>query len=275
MSYKSSLDLIYFFHDAILASFVVGLVLGIVGVYLHLRRNIFLAAVLPQVAGCGFVIANALGMSEILGGTFTLLFFILVIAFQNKSWEKLGITKECVIGAGFVLAVAVNIIVASIIAKETHSAELMAKGSILTITCYDLYKLVIIGIPIVGALIFLRKRFFLVYLDPECALTQGYNTDLYEGVFYILISIVIMITVKSAGAVASFSLLLFAPLTALAISKKSYYIFIISGIIGGLSSIIGVLLAILLDLPAGPMIILNSCIIWLITMIIVRITKVI
>ncbi len=250
-------ELLAFFHDALLVAMVAGFLLGALGVFLHLRRSLFLGAALPQVAGLGFILAMAAHLPPWLGALGVVFGFVGLLAWQGAE-EAGGCTAEAVIGLSFVTAMAVSVLVTALTGTETHGLELLLKGSVLTSTCQDLHRLVGIGLPWLLVLFLLRRRLVLISLDPEMARTLGIPVRPYEVGLFFGASVAIVLTLQAAGAMACFGLLLLPGLGALAVAGTIRGVFAWAAALGTIGAVGGVGIALAWDLPAGPTMVVTS-----------------
>jgi len=258
----SFMELVGFFHDAIIIALLIGAILGPVGLFLHLRGSLFLGAALPQFAGFSFVAASVLSIPEWISASITIVGFAVVAAF--KPLRKFdGMTMEAMIGLGYTVAMGGIVLLLALTKAEAHAAELLLKGSILAATCRDTQLLACFGIPLVLLLYIFRRRFFLISLDPETAGTMGIRTGIYEIVLFIALGLAITLTLTEAGAMACFGFLLLPQLIALTLCRRVGALFLTSMAAGVAGALGGVCLALKADLPAGPAMILALLCLWL------------
>ncbi|RCK79069.1 MAG: Zinc ABC transporter, inner membrane permease protein ZnuB [Candidatus Ozemobacter sibiricus] len=251
------LDLLSFFHDALLVAMVAGFLLGAMGVFLHLRRSLFLGAALPQVAGLGFILAMAVHLPAWLGALVVVAGFVGLLTWRGAG-EAGGFTAEAAIGLGFVAAMAGSVLVTALTGTETHGLELLLKGSVLTSTCQDLHRLVGFGLPWLLVLLLMRRRLVLISLDPEMARAMGIPVRPFEVALFFGASVAIILTLQAAGAMACFGLLLLPGLGALAVASTVRGVFVWAAGLGMIGAVGGVAAALAWDLPAGPAMVVAS-----------------
>src|SRR3990170_452310 len=120
-----------FLQTALIASLVVGAVCAYLGVYVVLRRIVFVGAALAQVSSAGVGLAMLAGqnpslvsLAMTLGG---------VAAFSVKSKDR-RTTQESLIGIGYAVASALAVLfVAKSAQGEAHMLDVLS-GNILTVT---------------------------------------------------------------------------------------------------------------------------------------------
>lgn len=260
-------ELFAFFHDAILVALLTGAILGPAGLFLHLRRSLFLGAALPQIAGFGFVLASLLGIPNGVSAGATILLFAVAAVWKPLGRGR-GMVLESGIAFGYTVAMAGTVLLLAMTSAEGHAAELLLKGSVLASTCRDTQLLALCGVPLVLVLFLLRRRLYLVSLDPETAKTLGIRVVAYEVLLFTVLGAAITLTLGEAGALACFGFLLFPGLAALAICRQVGSMFLFSATIGVLGAGGGVTLALWRDLPAGPAMVMALVLLWVLARII-------
>lgn len=255
-------ELFAFFHDAILVALLTGAILGPAGLFLHLRRSLFLGVALPQLAGFSFVLATVLTIPSWVSAGGTILLFA-VFAGLKPLRERDGLTLETGIAFGYTVSMAGVVLLLAMTNAEGHAAELLLKGSVLASTCRDTQVLAWFGVPLVLALFLCRRRLYLVSLDPETARTLGIRVALYETFLFTVLGAAITLTLTEAGALACFGFLLFPGLAAQSLCRRVGPMFAVAGAVGVLGAGLGLTLALARDLPAGPSMVVALVVVWL------------
>lgn len=259
---ESFTELAKFFWLAFAVVACSGAALAVAGIYLHQRRGLFLGAALPQIAGFGLVLMSLSGAGEALSVLVVLAFCTAFLAWkpdQNHS----GVTLEAFIGTGFVVAMAGSLLALSLTHAEAHGQELLFKGSILAASPDDLMMTMFLSLPLALLLIALRRRFLLVNLIPLQAQISGIKVRTYELFQFFLLSAIIVINLKTLGAMATFGFLLFPCLSAISLTTCVSGIFWLAPTIAFAAGLAGIALAIVFDLPAGPSLIFLLALSWL------------
>lgn len=258
-------ELFSFFHDAIWVALLTGAILGPVGLFLHLRRSLFLGAALPQLAGFSFVLATAVGVPVWMSAVVTILAFALFAAYKPLRAAD-GLTLEALIALGYTVSMAGIVLLLALTQAEAHAAELLLKGSVLAATCRDTQLLAWFGVPLLGVLYVLRRILYLVSLDPETARTMGISVWRYEVLLFLALGLAITLTLTEAGALACFGFLLIPALGALALCRQVSSMFLVSAVFGILGGLGGLSLALVRDLPAGPSMVAVLLAMWLLAL---------
>ncbi len=241
-----------FMQKALIVGLITGSFFSFLGVYVVLRRIVFVGIALSQIAATGFAFGFLLGVNPAVSSM--VLTLIGIIFFSVQQVEK-KIPKESVIGLTYALASSLGILfVAKSAQAETHILNLLS-GNILTVTNSQIYFVMIIFcIAWVLQYLFYRQ-FIFVSFDQETASTSGLNTSWWNFLFYFILGFTISIGMETTGVLLTFAYLVVPAITALIFTQKMKNVFIVSITTGLFSTFIGLYLSFKLDLPSSPTII--------------------
>jgi ABC-type Mn2+/Zn2+ transport system permease subunit len=252
----------FLLRNSIYISVLVGIVCPLVGVYLVLRRLIFMGVAMPQISSCGIAFAFALQAWGImphvhenehqlaLAGSmlFTLPTILLLSCFVRRSDGAM----EGRLGTLYALAGAWSILLLVTNPLGEHGLLDMLKGEIIAVSHTDLRRTAITFLAVGLALIVFKKEFLLVSFDREMALTLKKNVRFWDAFLFLLIGATISMAVLSVGPLVSFGFLLIPPLTAHLLAHNMRQFAVLSSGTGGVTALIGFYIAYRWDLPVGP-----------------------
>ena len=252
----------FLLRNSVYISLLVGLVCPLVGVYLVLRRLIFMGVALPQISSCGIAFAFALQAWGVLahlhasehalaflGAT---LFTIPTIIFLSLLVRRGRGSVEARLGTVYVLAGAWSILLLT----TNPSGELglldVLKGEIVAISDADIGWTAATFCAVILLIFAFAKEFLLVSFDREMAVTLQKNVILWDALLFLLIGVTISMAVLSVGPLVAFGFLLIPPLTAhLFVRNMRQFALVASGV-GGVSALAGFYIAYRWDYPVGP-----------------------
>ena len=252
----------FLLRNSIYISLLVGLVCPLVGVYLTLRRLIFMGVALPQVSSCGIAFAFSLQawgviphMHEhehslaFIGST---LFTLPTILLLSVLMRRGGGSVEARLGTVYVLAGAWSILLLVTNPLGEHGLLDMLKGEIISVSNADLRRtLATFGVVVLIFFLF-RKEFLLVSFDREMAITLKKNVVFWDALLFLVIGLTISMAVLSVGPLVAFGFLLIPPLIAHLFARNMLQFALIASGIGGVSAFVGFCLAYKWDYPVGP-----------------------
>jgi zinc transport system permease protein len=248
-----------------------GAICGFTGVYVVLRRMVFISATLTQVSGLGVVLAFYL--QSVAAGTFiglvspfyfTIAITCIAAVFFSLNRDFFPITLEGIIGFGFLIAGALTIIIGDRIPQGSHQIDNILFGSAVVVDRLDM-----IFVPVVTLISFiLHKLFFkdfvFVSIDSELAELYRYPVRMINVSMFLILGTVVAVTTRALGALTVFSLLALPALTSLYLTERLKYVFIISTIIGIISASVGYFISFIFSMPTGASVVLTGSVIFIV-----------
>ncbi|MDX1950852.1 MAG: metal ABC transporter permease [Verrucomicrobiota bacterium] len=272
----------FLLRNSVYVSVLVGLISPILGIFLVLRRLIFLGIALPQVSSTGIAFALAL---HILAGhdspihdaseqtmafvgslSFTLV-AVIVLAVMERRGRGL---VEGRLGTLYVVATALSVLMLAKCPQAERGWLNLLKGELVALSLRDLVTTSIAFVIVCSVLFLFGRILLLVSYDREMAITLGKRPLVWDLVLYLLLGTTISVSVLSVGPMIAFGFLIIPPLTAHRIASSMKQLFLLSSLIGGLSAIVGFWIAYHFDLPVGPTDISFLAAIYLVTVIFTR-----
>jgi len=252
----------FLLRNSVYMSLLVGLVCPLVGVYLVVRRLIFMGVALPQISSCGIAFAFALHAWGIVphfeGSEHSLAFagssaFTLTAILVLSTLERRGRGFiEGAIGTVYVLAGAWSILLLVKNPYGEHGLLDRLKGEIISVSDVDLGWTCAALVIVVLMLLRFQKEFLLVSFDREMAITLKKKVLLWDAVLFLLIGLTISMAVLSVGPLVTFGFLLVPPLTVHLFARNMRQFALGASAIGGVTAVAGFCLAYRWDYPVGP-----------------------
>ncbi len=249
----------FLWRDPMIVGAVSGAICGFLGVYIVLRRIVFVGAMLSQVSSFGVALAfylqgfTLLGLFRSLIDPFALSLVMTgaVALFFALNRGLFRISQEGVIGFGYLIASGIVVIIGDRITHEAHDIADILFGSAVVVDPKEVY--IVPGVTLLSIIIHwvFFKDFIFVSFDPETARLFKYPVRMLNTVLLLTIGVVIAVTTRALGALPVFALAVLPPLTALFLTEKLGWVFIISVLIGVLSAVLGYYFSFILSLPTG------------------------
>jgi ABC-type Mn2+/Zn2+ transport system permease subunit len=263
-SLKEILSPDFLLRNSVYTSVLIGFACPLVGVFLVLRRLVFMGVALPQISSTGVAIAlsipfwlgwnpqHAAHSEHLIAFAGSMLFSlaaILTLAFLERRGRGL---PEGRLGTAYVVAAALSILLLS----KNRYAEVgwldLMKGEIITVDNYDLAFTVITLAVVLLVLGLFQKEILFASFDRAMAATLGKNVLLWDVLLYLLIGVTVSMAVLSVGPLISFGFLLIPALTAHLFARNMKWFVILASVLGGVSAFLGFWLAYQWDWPIGP-----------------------
>ncbi len=260
---REILDPNFILRNSAYVSLLIGFVCPLVGMYLILRRLIFLGVALPQISSAGIafmLFLPAVGlMSEHLAGNERLLAFVGALSFTVGAILLLAFLErrgrgmvEGRIAIAYVLSGAWSIL---LLAKNPMGERGMLdllRGEIIAVSNTDLLLTLGAFGVIVASLLVFQKEFLLVSFDRDMAITLRKNVLFWDTYLFLLIGLTLSVAVLTVGPMVTFGFLMLPALTAHLFACNMRQFALLASIIGGVSALAGFVLAYRWDYPVGP-----------------------
>lgn len=253
---------------------VVGLVLGVLGVYIVLRRMVFLAASLAQAASLGVALTFFLGtvatatvlVADGLGGVgfavraaswipsptvgamiVTFLATVLVAGRRaaTSTWRDAALGAVFLVGAAGTLALGTRIV------EELHDIDTLLFGSAVAVVPAD-FQLVLevfLGVLAVHALAW--RGFTAASFDYAGARVRRIPVRALELTLFLTLALTISVGTRVIGALPVFALSILPAVAAARFARNLQVALLGAGLLGVVAGFYGYVLAFLLDLPVG------------------------
>ena len=255
----------FLLRNSVYTSVLVGFACPLVGVFLVMRRLVFMGVALPQISSTGVAVAlylplwlgfhladhgshSAHGLAFIGSMTFSLV-AILILAFLERRGHG---QPEGRLGTAYVVAAALSILLLS----KNPYGEIgwldLLKGEVITISNFDLLLTAATLMLVLTALGLFRKELLLVSFDRATAITLGKNVVFWDVFLYLLIGLTVSMAVLSVGPLIAFGFLLIPALTAHLLARNMLQFTALASLVGGAAAFFGFWIAYQFDLPVGP-----------------------
>ncbi len=252
------IDTILFLSAPIAGCVVMAGILSYFGNHILTRGIIFIDIALAQIVALGTMVGLLMGFTE---DTMTielvsLLFTLLIISvFALTKFEKQVVPQEAIIGIIYGLGLGLAMLLAEKIPGGSNFISKTITGNILWVTWDKVFSCFILFLAIAIIHFFFRKPFIKISESKENLPFSIKRIRLYELLFYITFSLVVVRSVPIGGIFLVFTLLIAPTAIATLFTSSWKQRFIWSWIIGILGSIAGVFISYHMNISNGPAIV--------------------
>ena len=240
-----------FVVNALLAGLMIGPVLGGLGTLVVVKRFAFFSEAVGHAALTGVAIGILLGepytgpYGSLFG--YCLLFGILLNFLRNRT----GLSPDTLIGVFLSVSLALGASLLLMLAGKinVHILENVLFGSVLTVSGQDLVVLGIVAVLVLALALPLYNRIMLASFNPQLAAVRGVAVKTLDYLFVVLVTLVTVAAVKVIGAILVGALLVIPAAAARLVSQSLKGFFFLSVLIATISTLLGILLPIVFDLP--------------------------
>lgn len=242
------------YRDPVICGVVAGAVLGVLGVFVVLRRAVFVTAAVSQSAALGVALAFWFGIylgvtpPPVLCALLLALLATAALAFRSRSRR---LPREAMVGLLYVAASALSVLVGDRIAHEAQDITAILFGTAVLVRPQDLLAIALASGVVVLALTLLYRGLVFAGFDPEGARIQGLPVARIELSLWTLVALEVSVATRAIGALPVFAFSVLPAMAALRASNGLRGALWLAGAAGALSGGLGYLAAFLLRFPVG------------------------
>jgi zinc transport system permease protein len=253
-------------REPLLAGVLAAGLLSYLGVFVVLKRMVFVSAALSEISGVG--VATAFWVGAVLGidphrhdpiplwldpTWFSLLFASAAAALVSLRPGTRKLATETIVGLAYVIASALVLAILNSprIAQEAHAVGDILFGNAVTVPKQQIVALTAAGsAALVVHGLFFKELLFVSY-DPETAQIQGVGVTRYEVLSNVAVAVVISVATRAVGALPVFAFTVIPAAAALMLTERLPATLGLSVIFGIVSAAVGYYVSWVAGLPTG------------------------
>lgn len=244
-----------FMQQALLGGVLAGAILSYLGLFILLRRIVFVGAALPQIAAFGVALAisshNLFGLHipALAGGICAAVGGVALLSWTN---ERGRIPPDGVVGILYAAAGTLSILVLALATESRTHIHKLITGDILGTTSVEIVTLTV-SFGLIGLIhLLFWKPFKIISFDADLADAMRMNRKTWDALLFFTIGVSVALCMRVVGSVVSFAFLIGPAATCLLLFRSFRYIIPATIAIGVLSAFCGLTVSFWFDLPSGP-----------------------
>ncbi len=242
-----------FMQHAFAAIVLVGIICGVMGVFVILRGLAFMGDAIAHAVFPGVVISYVIGGNFLVGAVVAATLVSLAIGFVTQS----GLLRnDTAIGVFFVGAFALGVAIISTQQSYARDVTNLLFGSILGVSRDDLGLTALVGLGVLVALWLFRRELVTLSFDRTYAQSQGLNLWGWDQLFLLLLALTIVISLQTVGNILVLAMLVTPAATARLLTVRLVPMIAVSAAIGALSGVAGLYLSYYRGISSGASIVL-------------------
>lgn len=254
-----------FMQRALAAAVLVGLLCGVLGFFVVLRRLAFIGVGISHSAIGGVAIGILAGWSPLITGAVFAVAVALGIAFLSRSDN---VSENTVIGVFFSGSMALGVVLFSLNSGYQQDLFSYLFGNVLAISTNELVALAGVSAVILVITLLTFKEQLLISFDEEVAAAYGHRVLPLNVLMLVMLALTVVIGVRLVGLLLIQALLV-VPAAVAALWALNYrWQVVMSALIGSLSGVAGLVGAYQLDIAAGGAIVLVAVALFFITLVV-------
>lgn len=239
---------------ALLSTILVGVICGIIGVFVVLKGMSFLGAGIAHSCFAGGALAILLGTNPFI----TIFLFgesaAMIIGFVNDR-DPSG-KNDTAVGIMFSFTMALAILFIGLMDSYSTNVQSLLFGNALTVPKESMWQLIIVGGIILAIFFSLKKEFFFIIFDEEMAKVSGIPVRLLNYIFIGIIAGIVTVSIQAIGAILVFAMIVTPGAAAHALTYNVNKMLGLASLFGAVSSSLGLILSFYFDLPTGSTIVM-------------------
>lgn len=248
MDFFSALHQYVFLQNALAVAVLTGIVCGIVGTYIVVRRMVFLSGGITHASFGGIGIAYYFGFNPVWGALAVAVLSSVGIEWSSrKGWLR----EDSAIGMVWSFGMALGIIF--IYMTPGYAPNLMSFlfGNILTATTLDIAALALLVITLLIIAFFFMRTIMYAAFDGEFSRSRGVREASISYIMAVIVALAIVVCIKSVGIVLLISLLTVPAVIVNSVTKSFSKIVLWASITAVAGNVAGLYLSYVMNIPAG------------------------
>ena len=260
-------------REPMIAGVLAGAILGYIGVFVVLKRMVFVSAALSEISGVGvafaFYVGALLGIDPHAHGAvpvlleptwFSLIFACLAAALFSLRPGHRKLAAETIVGLGYIIASALVLAILNSprIAQEAHAVGDILFGNAVTVPRSQIWALLAASLAVVAVHALFFKELLFVSYDPETAVVQGVGVFRYELLLNLATAVVISVATRAVGALPVFAFTVIPAAAALMITEKMRLTIALSVAFAIVAAAVGYYLSWIEQLPTGATMVVTA-----------------
>ncbi|RMH43146.1 MAG: metal ABC transporter permease [Deltaproteobacteria bacterium] len=242
------------FREPVIAGTVGGAVLGFLGMYVVLRRMVFVSAAVTSAAAMGVALAfyveihhamhvdplyMAVGLS------------LATMALFIGDGARMRLSRESLLGLTYAVTGGLTLLIESRISQEAHDIHSILFGDAVLVRDLDYYAILGAGGVALALHVWWFRGVTFAAFDTATARVQGLPVRALNGFVLLTIGVMVGVAARALGALPVFAFTTLPAIAALVIGVRLPWAFALATAFGALAGGGGYLVATFRDLPVG------------------------
>ncbi len=242
-----------FLWRSLVAALLIGSLCSIMGVFVVLKGLSFAGAGIAHGAFAGVALAFLIGSNPFIMG---LLFALIMVWLVGLSAKKGSLNVDASIGIMFAVTMALAILFIGLIKQYNTELFGFLFGNILAVTNRDLAFMSWVFLGVSAVLLLGYRAFYYWAFDETMAEASGVAMPQVFFLFLSLLALAIVASLKVVGELLVTAFMVIPASSAYQLTYSLKKMLILSVLLGGLASILGLVFSFIWDIPSGASIVL-------------------
>jgi zinc/manganese transport system permease protein len=253
-------ELLGLVQNSILAAAILGVVGGLIGVFVMQRDMAFAVHGISELSFAGAAAALLFGANVVVGSLAGALVAAIVIGILGSRARD----RNSIIGVLMPFGLGLGILFLALYPGRSANKFGLLTGQIISVDDPQLTWLSVISLTVLVGLLLIWRPLSFDSLDADVAAARGVPTRFVSLAFMVLLGLIVAVSVQIIGALLVLALVVTPAAAALRLSASPIVVPALAMVFGFVSAVGGILLAIGGSLPISPYITTISFIIYLV-----------
>jgi zinc/manganese transport system permease protein len=253
-------ELLSLVQNSILAAAVLGIVGGLIGVFVMQRDMAFAVHGISELSFAGAAAALLFGVNVVAGSLVGALIAAIVIGLLGARARD----RNSIIGVLMPFGLGLGILFLALYPGRSANKFGLLTGQIISVDDPQLTWLSAISLAVLVGLLLIWRPLSFDSLDADVAAARGVPTRFVSLTFMVLLGLIVAVSVQIIGALLVLALVVTPAAAALRLSASPIVVPVLAMVFGFVSAVGGILLAIGGSLPISPYITTISFLIYLV-----------
>lgn len=244
------------FRDPILCGMGAGAALGVLGVFIVLKRMVFISAALSQAAGLGVALSflaqihwGLVGwlVDPKLGALLLTLFAALLLYREPKA----PLTREGMLGMAYLVGMGGTLLVGTRITQEAHDIQAILFGTGVMVRPQDTVWILGVGLVVLVWTFWWRRGLLFAAFNPDGARVRQLPVAAINLLLMVLIALMVSIATRALGALPVFAFSVLPAMAAIALAATPVGAMLLALVLGAFAGFGGYVLAFFGEFPVG------------------------
>ena len=247
-SFQNYAELLGLLHNSILAGALLGLIGGLIGVFVVMRDLTFAVHGISELSFAGAAFALLVGFNVVIGSILGSLSAALLIGFLGVRARE----RSSFIGVLMPFGLGLGVLFLALYPGRAANKFGLLTGQIVAVDDPQLFWMLGVSTIVIAVLAMLWRPLMFATVDPEIAAARGVPVRALSPVFMIVLGLTVAMAVQVVGALLVLALLVTPAAAAMRVTASALWVPVLSVIFGVTSVVGGILLALGGSLPISP-----------------------
>ena len=240
--------LVALLHNSIIAGALLGLIGGLIGVFVMMRDLSFAVHGISELSFAGASLALLLGVDVVAGSVVGSLAAALIFGMLGVRARE----RSSIIGVLMPFGLGLGVLFLSLYKGRAANKFGLLTGQIVSVDDPGLVALSAVSAVVLIALAIMWRPLMFATVDPEIAAARGVPVRVLSPVFMVVLGLTVAMSVKTIGALLVLALLVTPAAAAMRVTVSMLWVPILSVVFATVSMVGGIMLALGGRLPISP-----------------------